>query len=174
MRNIIVCLIAFILWSCNTKKETKKLNVGTYRAVLQIEENKELPFIFEVKSPNELHIFNAEETIVVDEVEYRNDSIFIKAPVFEGYIAATFKGNNLKGSFIKESLNRVVPFFAEFDTNERFTVKTKSTQNIEGIWETVFSKGIAGSEYIATGLFKQHGSKVSGTFRTTSVDSRYL
>ncbi|EDP70539.1 Redoxin domain protein [Flavobacteriales bacterium ALC-1] len=152
----------------------KTLKNGTYRAVLDVQDNEELPFVFEVKSPTELNIFNAEEVIKVDEVTYKNDSIFIKAPVFEGYIAATFEGDNLKGSFIKESLDRIVPFTAEFKNENRFDAKSKSIQNVSGIWETVFSKDIDGDEYIAKGIFKQNGDKVIGTFRTTTGDYRYL
>ena len=174
MRNIILCIIALVVFSCAEETKEQKLKNGTYRAVLEVQDNEELPFIFEVKSPTELNIFNAEEVIEVDEVEYRNDSIFISMPVFEGYMAATFDGDNLKGSFIKESLDRVVPFIAEFKNKNRFDVKSKATQNVSGIWETVFSKGIAGDEYIAKGIFKQEGDNVIGTFRTTTGDYRYL
>ena len=174
MRHILACFITLLIFSCKTETKVQKLKVGTYRATLEVQDNEELPFIFEVTSPTALKIFNAEEVIEVDEVDYRNDSIFIKAPVFEGYIAATFEGDNLKGSFIKESLERVVPFSAEFENEKRFDIESKASLNVTGIWETVFSKGIAGDEYIAKGIFKQEGDKVTGTFRTTTGDYRYL
>jgi len=174
MRYILICIVALLFFSCEDESKVQFLEVGTYRAVLEVQDNKELPFTFEVKSPTELHIFNAEEVIEVDEVEYRNDSIFIKAPVFEGYIAAKFEGNNLKGSFIKESLERIVPFTATFNNTSRFETKAKPTQKVTGIWETVFSKDIEGDEYIAKGIFIQEGDKVTGTFRTTTGDYRYL
>ncbi len=174
MRLIIACLITFSLFSCSEDTKKSTLKNGTYRAVLEVQNNKALPFIFEVKSPTELQIINAEEVIEVDDVVYRNDSIFIKTAVFEGYIAATFDGDNLKGSFIIESLDRVVPFSAIYNEDSRFEIKSKSSQNVTGIWETVFSKGIAGDEYIAKGIFKQDDDKVTGTFRTTTGDYRYL
>ena len=43
-----------------------------------------------------------------------------------------------------------------------------------GIWETIFSKDSEEDRYIAKGIFKQEGSKVTGTFRTTTGDYRYL
>lgn len=174
MRYIYTFLITFMIFSCQKEAKIQKLKIGIYRAVLEVQDNKELPFIFEVETPTKLKIFNAEEVIAVDEVEYRNDSIFIKTPIFEGYIAATFDGVNLKGSFLKESLDRVVPFSAEFENDKRFDVLAKPTQNVSGIWETVFSKGIAGDQYIAKGIFEQNGNKVTGTFRTTTGDYRYL
>ncbi len=174
MRYLSVCLLSLVMFSCQNTTKVQKLKTGTYRAVLTIQDNEELPFVFEVKSPTELTVFNAEEVIEVDEIEYKNDSIFIKMPVFEGYIAAVFEGNNLKGSFIKESLDRVVTFYAEFNNNSRFDLESEASQNVTGIWETVFSKGITGDEYIAKGIFKQEGNKITGTFRTTTGDYRYL
>lgn len=178
MRHIITCLILLVCYSCKeeVKQETAKqqLKVGTYKAILELQDAEVLPFNFEVVSATELKIFNAKEIIDVDEITYRNDSVFINFPVFEGCVAATFKGNNLKGSFIKESLDRVVPFSAEFENTKRFNTESESTQNVTGIWETVFSKGITEDEYIAKGIFKQEGKKVTGTFRTTTGDYRYL
>lgn len=179
MRYLLTCFLILTILSCKDETKTKvseakMLEIGTYRAVLEVQDNKELPFIFEVKSPTKLTVFNAEEMIEVDEVDYRNDSIFIKMPVFEGYIAAKFEGDNLKGSFIKESLERVVPFTAAYNNVNRFEVKSKAIYNVAGIWETVFSKGIVGDEYIAKGIFKQKGEKITGTFRTTTGDYRYL
>lgn len=179
MRYIIACLVTLTILSCKNETkieeiETNTLKLGTYRAVLEVQDNEELPFVFKVTSSKALKIFNAEEVIEVDEVVYRNDSIFINTPVFEGYIAAVFDGDNLKGSFIKAGLNRVVPFSAEYNNSNRFKVKAKSAQDVSGTWETVFSKGIPGDEYIAKGIFKQEGGKVTGTFRTTTGDYRYL
>jgi thiol-disulfide isomerase/thioredoxin len=174
MRLIIVCLIILSIFSCSEETKKNALKNGTYRAVLKVQDNKVLPFIFKVKSPTKLQIFNAEEVIEVDDVVYRNDSIFIKTPVFEGYIAAVFDGDQLKGSFIIESLDRVVPFSAKYTKDPRFDKKSKSSQNVTGVWETVFSKGIAGDEYIAKGIFSQDDDKVTGTFRTTTGDYRYL
>ncbi len=176
-----VLLLVVLLWNCEEQKTPKYLETGTYRAVLDVQDSEELPFIFEVESKDKLKIFNAEETIEVDEVEYRNDSVFIKAPVFEGYIAATFEDKNLKGSFIKESLDRVVPFSAEYDNDNRFETTQEPSQDVTGTWETVFSKDIEDDEYIAKGIFKQdtstgsaQGGKVTGTFRTTTGDYRFL
>ncbi|WP_282043330.1 peroxiredoxin family protein [Winogradskyella flava] len=174
MRKLMVLLLVVLVWNCEEEKKLKYLQDGTYRAVLEVQDNEALPFIFEVASKDKLKIFNADEVIEVDEIAYRNDSVFIKAPVFEGYIAARFEDNNLSGSFIKESLDRVVPFSAEFENSNRFPVNSKPTQDVSGIWEAVFSKGIAGDEYIAKGIFEQKGDKITGTFRTTTGDYRYL
>lgn len=179
MRYLINLIIILTIFSCKneTQQEVKHESVlknGKYRANLEVQDNESLPFIFEVLSKDRLNIYNAQEVIEVDEVEYRNDSVFIKAPVFEGYIAATFDGNNLRGSFIKESLERIVPFSAIYENSIRFPHSEKPSKSVNGIWETTFSKGIEGDEYVAKGIFEQDGNKVTGTFRTTTGDYRYL
>jgi len=179
MKYFVFGLMALIMCSCNDGAKTKTevdnvLEIGTYTASLEVKDGKLLPFVFEVESQGKLNIFNAEEVIEVDEIEYRNDSVFITTPVFEGYIAATFEGHNLKGSYIKPSLKRIVPFSATFNNAKRFETKKEASQNVSGIWETVFSQGVEGDEYIAKGIFKQEGAKVTGTFRTTTGDYRYL
>ena len=174
MKRIIGILCIVLLWSCIEKKKTQVLENGTYRAVLIVQDHKELPFVFEVDSPTSFTMFNADEAIKITDITYENDSIYIKNPVFEGYIAAVFDGKNLKGEFIKESLDRYVSFNAEFENNTRFTNTSKSTKNVSGNWEMIFSQDIEGDEYIAKGIFKQNGDKVTGTIRTTTGDYRYL
>ena len=174
MRQIMTLLTLVLLVSCKTESEPKTLKLGTYRAVLEVQDAKELPFVFKVISPTKLQILNAEEVIEVDEIVYKNDSIFIKAPVFEGYFAIVNHGRNLEGSFIKESLDRVVPFKAKYNEEKRFYTSVEPKYNITGNWETVLSQGIETDEYIAKGIFKQMGNIVTGTFRTTTGDYRYL
>ncbi|MGY8911145.1 MAG: TlpA family protein disulfide reductase, partial [Flavobacteriales bacterium] len=96
------------------------MDIGSYRGVLQLQDNQELPFIFEVKNDSLLTIFNADEIITVDEITYKNDSVVIQTPVFEGYIIAKIDENSLKGSFIKPSLDQIVPFEA-IKSNNRFS-----------------------------------------------------
>jgi thiol-disulfide isomerase/thioredoxin len=149
------------------------LDTGTYRAVLQVQDNQELPFIFEVKNDSIFTIFNADEIITVDEITYKNDSVVIQTPVFEGYIIAKIEENSLKGSFIKPSLDQIVPFEAIKNEN-RFSSKKEATINITGNWETVFNADNKLDSYLAKGIFTQTNNKVTGTFRTTTGDYRYL
>ncbi|SHH65954.1 peroxiredoxin family protein [Winogradskyella jejuensis] len=176
MRYLSLFIVALLLTSCKNEETPQTLKNGSYRAVLEVQDKQGLPFIFRVTSPTTLKIFNAEEVIEVDEVEYRNDSIFITAPVFEGYFAATFDGDNLRGQFIQESLDRIVPFTATYNNDVRFAKHPKSptSTSVDGVWEAVFSQGIEGDEYIAKGIFEQVEHFVYGTFRTTTGDYRYL
>jgi len=172
MKYSLLIFSVLFLFSCQ-KNTHKTLQKGTYRAVLKVQDNQELPFIFEVKNDSLLHIFNADEIISVDEITYQNDSVKIQTPFFEGYIIAKIEDNRLKGSFIKPSLDSIVPFEAA-KGSVRFSSTNAATTNITGNWETIFSKNYEHEKYIAKGIFNQKGKHVSGTFRTTTGDYRYL
>ena len=170
-----IFIISLISCKKDQPKEDFNFKSGPWRATLEVQDDKQLPFLFEVMGDQTLTIFNAEETITVDEIEIKGDSITIKFPVFEGYVAAKFKDSAMiTGSFIKESLDRVVPFKAMFGEQDRFEVEAKPQVDVSGNWETVFSQDNEDDTYIAKGVFKQNGNIVTGTFRTTTGDYRYL
>ncbi|WP_378188295.1 peroxiredoxin family protein [Aquimarina sp. W85] len=177
MKKIILLLTAiFLITGCkqNKKQEIYTLKSGPWRATLSMQDHKKAPFLFEVFDDQSLEIFNAEESIEVHEITIVDDSITIKLPVFEGYIKAKFiSDSHIKGEFIIESLNRSVPFEAHYGVQDRFAIKTKPKFEITGSWETMFSPNTQDS-YIAKGIFKQNGNIVTGTFRTTTGDYRFL
>ncbi len=163
----------------NSCKKDKKVAIseGIWLAELEVMDNEILPFNFELsKSASgkyQMKIYNASEVIHVDEIEISNDSIIIKTPVFEGYIAGTFTDKSIKGQFIKESLDRIVPFEAVYGEADRFKINNSSIENISGVWEAEFEPN-TDDAYIAKGIFTQRDDKVTGTFRTTTGDYRYL
>ncbi|MCD2259550.1 peroxiredoxin family protein [Psychroserpens luteolus] len=174
MRKLLFLPILFIFLSCNMDRP-EALKEGVWRAELQLTDTEVLPFNFEVTSRDALKIFNADEVIMVTDINYSNDSIVFRTPVFEGYIEAVVKEGILEGNFIKESLDRVVPFSAEFGVKTRFDLDNETgSVDATGNWETIFSPDSEDDKYIAKGIFKQDGSKVTGTFRTTTGDYRYL
>lgn len=169
-------IVLFILACCEKKENTNKLSPGNWRGKLQLTEKEILPFNFSVSKTVHgpvIEIYNAEETVIVDEIEIKADSIRIQMPVFEGYLSGTFSADSIEGQFIKESLDRYVPFTAEFGTFSRFDAKQSSNDDVSGIWETTFD--ITSDEpYPAKGIFLQDGNRVTGTFRTKVGDFRYL
>ena len=171
IRKSIFYFFFILLFACS-KKSQKKLIKGNYRAILTVQDNQKLPFTFTVKGEKTLIIHNAEENILVDEITYHKDSVLIQTPVFEGYIKAKIEDDGLVGTFVKESYDRIVPFKA-IKSEQRFEVTKEPTHQISGNWETVFSKDLKG-EYIAKGVFQQKGNSITGTFRTTTGDYRYL
>jgi len=158
--------------SCS--KETKTPKVGEWRAVLQLDDSKGIPFLFDYTDDNTIIIRNGEEEIEVTDVTFKNDSIIIAHPVFEGVFKGIFTEDSIYGNFIKPSLDRVVPFKMKQGRAERFDVKSAPKAIVTGNWETVFSPNNPADRYIAKGIFSQTGHKVTGTFRTTTGDYRYL
>jgi thiol-disulfide isomerase/thioredoxin len=174
MRNILTLLFALFILSCS-QKETPTLDNGYYRVVLALQDNEELPFVINVTSKTTLEVYNAEEVIQVDEVRYSNDSVYIQTPVFEGYIAAKLTESGFEGSFIKESLDRIVPLVAEKNNEVRFPIQNESQPaEMSGIWEVNFIEGDDDDDYVGKGIFEQTGNQLTGTFRTTTGDYRYL
>jgi len=186
MQKIYILFLGILLISCGEKgkntesssaqeKEVFSLKDGSWRVALAVQDEKELPFIFTTTAKG-IEIHNAEERISVDDITIKDDAITIKMDVYEGVLKGKFiDENTIKGEFIKVSLDRYVPFTATFGETKRFLTKNvKATANITGNWETVFSPTVAADRYIAKGIFTQNGNTVTGTFRTTTGDYRYL
>ena len=172
--SLLFIYVIVVILNCSEQSPKRLLKSGDYRAILDIQDDEKLPFLFRVNDATHLEIYNAEEVIKVDQITYSNDSVYIQTPVFESVISASVdREGNLRGYFTKESLDRVVPFKAEFGTSTRYKADSAQT-NVSGVWEVVFSEGVSGDEYIAKGIFQQTGNKVSGTFRTMTGDYRYL
>ncbi|QWX85492.1 TlpA family protein disulfide reductase [Cellulophaga sp. HaHaR_3_176] len=170
----VLFFLVFIIFSC--KKEEKQINDGMWLAKLKVMDNQTLPFNFKLIKTNTSYsaeIYNGEEIILSEEVIFFKDSILIKMPVFEGYLKGAYTLNRIEGSFVKEGLNRSVPFVAEHGVTSRFQSNEPSEVSISGIWETNFSEG-TDDAYLGKGIFIQNDNKVTGTFRTTTGDYRFL
>ena len=167
--------IALLLFAACTDKQ-EQLNNGPWLLEMEVKKGKYMPVNFQVDGQHPDYQFtltNADEEILVDEVEVNGDSIRIQMPVFEGYISGVYTAETLEGTFIKESLERYVPVRANHGIESRFTPKSQPGVTVSGIWETVF-KEEDGTTFPAKGIFKQDGSALTGTFRTNTGDYRYL
>ncbi len=151
-----------------------RLEPGHWRAVLKLDNEKEIPFLLEYEADSTFVIINAEERIEVDDVTFKGDSIIISHPVFEGIIKGTFTKDKIQGSFIKPSLDRTIPIVMTSGRQARFKVSAAPNAIIAGTWETVFSPNAPNDRYVAKGVFNQKGNRVTGTFLTTTGDYRYL
>ncbi|MEP2280993.1 TlpA disulfide reductase family protein [Maribacter sp.] len=176
--SIAILSVLMLLVGCKENRPKVNLSEGIWLVELDIMDNQILPFNLKVVKNDDgdyaMQIFNAEEVIDVDEIEIKGDSVIMQTPVFEGYLAGTFTENSIQGQFVKESLDRIVPFKAVYGAEDRFMAKNKSTdRNVSGIWETYFSKDLE-EEYVGKGIFLQDDNKVTGTFRTTTGDYRFL
>ncbi|WP_343486132.1 TlpA disulfide reductase family protein [Allomuricauda sp. d1] len=170
-------VVLSVLFSCKQKgQDSPKLVEGDWLGQLQVSDTEVLPFNFTLSYLNDtpvIKMYNADEVITVDEIETKGDSILIQMPVFEGYIAGIFSADVITGDFIKESLNRIVPFSARPGDLPRFSTNQDASVDVSGVWETYFDYD-TDAPYAAKGIFEQEGNKVMGTFRTKTGDYRYL
>lgn len=170
-----ISIILSLVLSCAEQKSTE-LKSGIWRGVMAVQDGHQLPFNFEVSKSEagyRVQVYNAEEVLEIDEISTKGDSIIMRMPVFDGYIAGTFSLDSMNGEFIKDDLDRRVPFLAVSGDSDRFKGNNPPGVEVGGIWETYFSKG-SEDEYEAKGIFQQDGSRATGTFRTTTGDYRYL
>nr|WP_299388641.1 TlpA disulfide reductase family protein [Allomuricauda sp.] len=177
MRNFGLILLGsfFLFFSCG--ETDKPLRTGDWWGGMDVSDSETLPFNFSIYKDDNgnylMKMFNDDEVVVVDEITAKNGSIHIQMPIFEGYISGTYDQNVIQGSFIKESLNRIVPFHATFGKRDRFEITEEAATDVSGVWETYFNFG-QDNQYPGKGIFTQSGNKVTGTFRTHSGDYRYL
>ena len=174
---IVILIVISLMMSCTDKPKKPDLEEGFWRVELNVMDGEVLPFNLNVSKTVDgnykMQIINAEEIIDVDEIKIMGDSIIMQTPVFEGYLAGKFSDKEINGQFVKESLDRIVPFKAIYGEDKRFTTHNSGTKNISGIWETYFSPD-SENEYAGKGIFLQEDNHVTGTFRTTTGDYRYL
>lgn len=172
MRHSLLLLVLLLVLSCQ-EKPVKTLEIGTYRGNLIAQDNQAMPFMFEVTSSTTLKIYNAEEVIEVDEIEYRNDSIFIKLPFFRTELNGKFNGRNIKGQWIDADRDRYVEFYSEYGVDKRFDdEETNDIVDVSGVWEMEFNN--YGDIYPSKATLKQNGNKVTGNIRTPAGDYRFL
>ena len=176
---LLLCLCALGCEKQRSSIPTKDtvLQMGDWLVQLEVQDGELLPFNLTVAANNVIKIYNAEEVIVVDEIVITGDSVRIQTPVFEGYLSGKIAadGKLVTGDFIKSSLNRIVPFTMRHGVKARFPDHQQTAiANVNGNWETVFSPDSETDRYIAKGIFEQKGDVVTGTFRTTTGDYRYL
>lgn len=155
------------------------LHSGFYRFAIQRQDGKEIAFISEVKDSGGkkiVYIINGKDKLSADEISFHKDSITIKLPFFGSSLIAKIKDNgDLAGNWIRNYGKRkqVLPFTAVYKQTERFKATVRPAQNITGRWAVQFTgRGKKINE--AVGEFIQQGSHLSGTFRTSTGDYRFL
>lgn len=150
---------------------------GLWRGSLLRADGKEIVFVFEWKQQagkNTWIIQNAGERLVVDNIKWKKDSVFIEMPLFESAFRLQYKNGQLSGNWIKGTSTKelVMPFRA-IRQSVRFNASQPATVNSTGTWAATFTRS-NGTTRPAIASFQQKGNKATGTFLTPSGDYRYL
>lgn len=75
MRKFILMAVLLLVISC--EKETQTLKEGSWRAVLTIDEEREIPFLMSYKKDATMTVINAEERVEITDIKLFGDSIYI-------------------------------------------------------------------------------------------------
>jgi thiol-disulfide isomerase/thioredoxin len=155
---------------------------GPWRAVLERKDGNNIVFNFEVKDSAQrkiLYIRNAGERLLVDDITFSGDSVWIRLPFFESQLRAVLtKEGNLEGVWLKRGANgyQSVPFKAYYGQAFRFPVSGSAATGtgLSGRWKAIFLSANGKDTSIRIGEFEQQGQLVTGTFLDPTGDFRYL
>ena len=172
-------VVLLLLSACNSSVK-ENFKAGIWRATLKTELGAEIPFNFEVIDSADkklIDIINGKDRFRVDEITLTDDSVLIQMPLFDSEIHASINGKNLSGRWIKHFADSSVTmkFDAIPNASWRFFNTDVNTKfNVSGRWSTTFVSSDKKDTTIAIGEFTQKGSKLTGTFLTTTGDYRFL
>jgi thiol-disulfide isomerase/thioredoxin len=170
-------LALFTLAITYTSFAQAPLKSGIWRGVTKTDKGVEIPFNFEmttISGHSVLAVMNGAERIKVTDIKYKGDSVFIRMPLFDSEFRVKRVAGNLVGKWTKNQGTKYVSmdFTATPNTPWRFKTLQKPSANITGRWAVPFGK--APKQDMTVGEFKQVGSKLTGTFLSTTGDYRYL
>ena len=156
-----------------------QLQTGNWKGQLQLNDSINLDFYFAVKIVNKkfsLEIINADERILVDEISFKADSVFIKMPVFDSeFKCKIFLDSALTGVWINHSRkeNNTIPFSAERFFGPNHEVAYFLDGGLTGQWESTFSPQSKDSSK-AIAIIGGTAKYIEGTFLTETGDYRFL
>jgi peroxiredoxin len=166
-----------ILSACTPR--SGKLQDGIWRGELAVADNKQAPFLFEVKNANTdssaVTLINGEERVPLTGVTYSSDSVIIPVKSFDALIKAKISGDSMTGLFLKNYLenDEGIPFKAERGKTSRFKPVARPVSiPIDGKWDIFFVDRSDTSHNV--GIFSTENQIVTGSILTNAGDLRFL
>ncbi|MBL7845946.1 MAG: TlpA family protein disulfide reductase [Cyclobacteriaceae bacterium] len=176
MRFLLLFSSISLILSC--QPNPPDLKTGTWRGVIALQ-GKELPFTFDVEKTGnsyQAYLKNVTEKILLDEISFRNDSVFMTLHVFDADLRGKVSGNMLTGTFYKKyAPDFSLPFTASLGDDYRFVKNSEeaTAPDYSGTYQLEF-KPDKDPAYTSVGVFEQKGNHLTGTFLTPVGDYRYL
>ena len=173
-----LCPIVFLLLFAGFANAQSHLKPGTWRGELTTKSGNTIPFVFDVRAigaKQQIFIHNAAERYKVSDVRQSGDSVFIRMPLFNSEFKLKLNAEGLKGVWIKHygESDASMDFHAEPGKNWRFFSDSGTPKyKLGGRWSAIFVDGDHADTTV--GEFTQVGSRVTGTFLTTTGDDRFL
>ncbi|MCF8463706.1 MAG: TlpA family protein disulfide reductase [Flavobacteriales bacterium] len=162
--------------SCKEQQQPSNL-LGTWLFTFNLGPEK-LPFqaeMVEEQGQLQFYVINGQERIRADRFDVKDDSVFVRMPIFNTALIGKIEGESIVGNYFDYSRegNYRIPFEAAKNFVTRFPIQDTSLVNLAGKWKVEFSPG-GDNEYAALGVFEQKGNKAFGTFLTETGDYRFL
>lgn len=152
---------------------------GKYRAVLALP-GGDLPFTMTIATTNHLTtaaIINGAETVRIEEVETRGNTVVLRMPGYENRIEMTPTADGYRGDalMVRPGGNTVkLPFVATRGQTWRFSpVASGDAISVGGRWALTVSDGTGPASPVIAEL-EQVGTHVTGTILDPTGDHRFL
>jgi peroxiredoxin len=152
---------------------------GIWRGELAVADNKQAPFLFEVKNANTdstvVTLINGEERVPLTGVIYSADTVVIPIASFDAGILAKISGDSMEGRFFKNYIenDEGIPFKALRGKTSRFEpVARPASIPVDGKWDVHFIGKSDTSHNV--GIFTTENQIVTGSILTNSGDLRFL
>lgn len=185
MLRIFGLLVFLLLVPLTSEAKHKKLKPGHWHTEFQLNSTTTLPVTFLVDKEKQLShitIINADEHIVLNEVNSLGDSVFITFSTFDSELRfKVIKKNYISGVWINHARKGfyAIPFWSMNDRIPRFNRLPKLI-DVKGKWEVTFSydkdpeKALGIFEPNTTGCSHVSPDIIKGTFLTETGDYRFL
>jgi thiol-disulfide isomerase/thioredoxin len=166
VRFLLLLLCGCVLFGCT--KQASSPTPGYYTLYFKTE-NGTIPARLDIRD-NGWHIINAEEVILLDSVELRADSFFVKLPLFDSSMKGVWRNDSLIGQWTDHSrVQYSIPFAG---------VKSMTTgcdDRVEELhYDIVFSPSDSSESRRGIAVLQKSGHLVTGTVLTETGDYRYL
>jgi thiol-disulfide isomerase/thioredoxin len=158
----------------------RRLQVGEWGVYLRRKDGINIMFNFYVKDSlgkQVIYIRNGDERLLVDDIQWKLDSVVIRLPFFESQLRATqSKDGWLDGVWLKRLQEgyQSMDFTAFQNVNFRFPGGLRPATDISGRWAAQFGDPAKKSPAHLVGEFVAKGGYLTGTFLDPTGDYRYL
>lgn len=180
IQNTLKALILLLfISSCQTEKK-QQINVGKWRGMLINNYNDVIPFQFNALDTNgklSLIIINADERILVNDIQLEEDSIKISMPFFDAELRVMAIGDSMSGYWIKHLADKdlYMPFRASKSMSYRFAGNHNGDDtSFNGTWPSYFVSADKTDSTFVIGQFTNTKDNLFGTFLSSTGDYRYL
>jgi len=169
---LVACMVLLSLTACELHIPDPNPPVdGDYILSFWIEEARGIRVNARIED-GRVFVINGDEVLEAVEVVFEVRSLSFRMPAFNNRFELERSGKTFSGTWhnFAKGEDYTIPV-----SLKRGTVRypEDAAGDVSGNWKVTFSAGTE-DEHIAEGVFVQVGSRVTGTFRTTTGDYRHL